>query len=90
MVTPGFIELGKLETSSNHRLGNDIAAVANQAVLIGRMRTRPIKQGLLESGMPLESIHVFESLEEANAFLKEQLGPDDIVLYENDLPDHYA
>jgi len=90
VVTPGFIELGRLESASNRRLGNDIAAAAQEAVLIGEKRTRPIREGLLESGMPPENIHVFPSLEIANRFIRAAYGPGDVVLYENDLPDHYA
>jgi UDP-N-acetylmuramoyl-tripeptide--D-alanyl-D-alanine ligase len=90
VITPGFIELGRQEELSNRRLGNDIAAVAQSALLIGEIRTRPIKQGLLESGMREEDIYVFSSLDEANTFILESCGPDDVVLYENDLPDHYS
>lgn len=90
VVTPGFIELGRHEARSNKRLGNDIAAVAQIAILIGEKRTRPIKAGLLESGMPEENIRVFQSLALANEYITKTFGPGDVLLYENDLPDHYA
>jgi len=90
VVTPGFIELGRQEASSNRRLGNDIAAVAHTAILVGEKHTRPIREGLLESGMSPDNIHVFRSLAEANRFIEEVFGPGDVLLYENDLPDHYG
>ena len=90
VVTPGFIELGRHEASSNRRLGNDIAAVAQIAILIGEKHTRPIKAGLIESGMPEDSIHVFASLMLANEYIEKTYGLGDVILYENDLPDHYA
>lgn len=90
VVTPGFVELGSQERRSNRRLGSDIAAVAQEAVLIGEKHTRPIKAGLLESGMAEGSIHVFPTLASANAFIEETYGLGDVLLYENDLPDHYA
>lgn len=90
VVTPGFIELGRQEASSNQRLGNDIAAVAQEAILIGEKHTKPILAGLLESGMPRENIQVFRSLAEANEFITATYGRGDVLLYENDLPDHYA
>jgi len=90
VVTPGFIELGRQETPSNRRLGSDIAAVAHLALLIGEKRTRPIKEGLLENGMRPENILVFAGLNEANRYIQETFGPGDVLLYENDLPDHYA
>lgn len=89
VVTPGFIELGRQEVSSNRRLGNDIAAVAATAILVGGKHIRPIREGLLESGMASDSIHVFATLSEANRFIEEVFGPGDVLLYENDLPDHY-
>ncbi len=90
VVTPGFIELGRQEEQSNRRLGNDIAAVAKMVLLVGEKHTRPVRQGLLESGMPEGSIHVFPSLALANDYIRENCGPGDVVLYENDLPDHYS
>jgi UDP-N-acetylmuramoyl-tripeptide--D-alanyl-D-alanine ligase len=90
VVTPGFIELGRQEAPSNQRLGNDIAAVARMALLIGEKHTRPIKAGLLESGMGEDNIKTFSSLAEANIYIEEVFGPGDVLLYENDLPDHYA
>ncbi len=90
VVTPGFIELGRQEEQSNRRLGNDVAAVAQIALLVGEKHTRPIREGLLESGMAEENVHVFASLMQANEFIRENCGPGDVVLYENDLPDHYS
>lgn len=90
VVTPGFIELGRQEESANRRLGNDIAAVAQLAILIGEQHTRPIKAGLLESGMPEENILIFPSLALANDYINDAFGKGDVLLYENDLPDHYA
>ena len=90
VVTPGFIELGRQEEQSNRRLGNDIAAVAQEILLVGEKHTRPIREGLLESGMAEGNIHVFPSLAQANEFIQESCGPGDVVLYENDLPDHYS
>ncbi|HSK69134.1 MAG TPA: UDP-N-acetylmuramoyl-tripeptide--D-alanyl-D-alanine ligase, partial [Candidatus Limnocylindria bacterium] len=90
VVTPGFIEQGRQEEEANRRLGSDIAAVADLALLVGEKRTRPILQGLLEGGMPEENVRMFASLADANAFVAQNCGEGDTVLYENDLPDHYS
>lgn len=89
VVTPGFIELGRGEEEANRALGHDLAHVAHTVLLVGEKHTRPIKEGLLDSGFQPEHILVFASLSEANAYLNEHLGQGDVVLYENDLPDHY-
>lgn len=89
VVTPGFIELGKGEEEANRALGHDLAHVANKVLLVGEKHTRPILDGLLDSGFARADIRVFDSLHDANAHLNEHLGAGDVVLYENDLPDHY-
>ncbi len=90
VVTPGFVELGAMEDEYNRRLGRGIAGCAQEALLVGPRHTRPILEGLREAGFPEERIHVFLSLKEANHWLTawEQAG--DVILYENDLPDHYS
>lgn len=90
VVTPGYIELGRQETAANRQLGRDMAAVAQEAVLVGLRRTRPIREGLLEAGFDQAHIHAFPSLLDANRFVEQTFGDGDVVLYENDLPDQYS
>ena len=90
VVTPGFIEQGRQEKQANRELGRDIAGVARMVMLIGAKHTRPIKEGLLEGGLKAEDIMVFSSLAKANEFIADTFGEGDVVLYENDLPDHYG
>lgn len=89
VVTPGMVELGKLEETENKFFGHEIAEVADMVVLIGKDRVRPIFDGLLENGFDFERIKRFDTL-----FLAEQAFPQifregDVVLFENDLPDSY-
>ena len=90
VVTPGFIELGKQEEQANRQLGRDIAAVAQEVLLVGLRRTLPIKEGLIEAGFPPEQIRSFPSLAEANRHVGQSFKEGDVVLYENDLPDQYT
>ena len=89
IVTPGMVELGSSQDDENRRLGSFMANRIDVAVLVGRNQTAPIKQGLLETGFPEDSIHVVRSLFEARDLLSERLSSGDVVLYENDLPDQY-
>jgi len=57
---------------------------------VGKKHTLPIQKGLKEKGFPEENIHAVASLDEALAFNRENLRPGDVVMYENDLPDHYS
>lgn len=40
--------------------------------------------------MEEEHIKVFPTLSQANQYIEDIFGPGDVLLYENDLPDHYA
>ena len=68
------------------------AAAAHQAeaLLIGPKRTKPIADGLEQAGFDMEQCHVFATLQEANDYLASIRQPEDVILYENDLPDQYT
>lgn len=90
LVTPGMVELGAREAEENRRLGALAARVADLVILVGPARTLPIREGLLEAGVPSERILAVRSLAEARERLKSLLKSGDTVLFENDLPDQYA
>ena len=89
VVTPGMVELGADEDKYNHEFGRVMAKCADLVYLVGRKHTEPVAEGLKEAGFPGEQIRVAESLDEANALLKAEMRAGDVILYENDLPDHY-
>jgi len=90
IVTPGMIELGDMEEEANKEFGNDIGRVCDYAILIGENRTKPIYEGMMGVNFNSENIFVVNSLEEATEHIGRLAGPKDIVLFENDLPDHYS
>ncbi|MCL1964632.1 MAG: UDP-N-acetylmuramoyl-tripeptide--D-alanyl-D-alanine ligase, partial [Firmicutes bacterium] len=89
IVTPGFVELGAEEEAYNRAFGEYMMGRVDIAVLVGRRHTAPIAEGLRAKGFAEENLRVVGSLDEATARLSEILRPGDVVLYENDLPDHY-
>ena len=89
IVTPGMVELGAEEAKYNEEFGQAMAGAVDVAVLVGRKHTEPIKRGLEEQGFPAENIHVVSNLDEAIQTVNGILKPGDVVMYENDLPDHY-
>jgi UDP-N-acetylmuramoyl-tripeptide--D-alanyl-D-alanine ligase len=90
VVTPGMIELGDEEEMLNREFGNVIGSSGiEQVILVGHKRTRPIYDGIIERGYPVEQVLVVNNLFEANNWLKGWLQAGDTVLYENDLPDTY-
>lgn len=89
IVTPGMVELGAEEARYNEEFGQAMADAVDVAVLVGKRHTEPIQKGLKEKGFPAENIHVVGSLDEAIQVVNGILRPGDVVMYENDLPDHY-
>lgn len=89
LVTSGLIELGTREYDENKQLGIAAAKVCDFVFLIGPKRTKPIFEGLKESGFAETNIFVEKSLKDATEKFKNILKVGDIVLFENDLPDTY-
>lgn len=90
LVTPGMVELGELEAELNRRFGEQAGAVCDIAILVGHLRTEPIREGLAAAGMDSESVHVVRDIAEATTLLGTATRAGDVVLFENDLPDTYA
>jgi len=90
IVTPGMVEMGAQQDDANYELGLHIASSATDAVyLVGDAQTQALQRGLQEGGFPIDRIHVYDTLFDAQDALTAQLQSGDIVLYENDLPDQY-
>lgn len=89
VVTPGMVEQGAQEAEINRRFGAQMASRCDEVILVGKKHTLPIVEGLRAGGMDAEHIHVTASLEEATAVLGQIGHAQDVVLFENDLPDNY-
>ena len=90
MVTPGMIELGEKEEELNEKFGEQIAEVADLAILIGEKKTEPIKEGLLKKGFDKEKIIIFNDVRDAYPFIMEKAYENEVyALFENDLPDTF-
>ena len=90
IVTPGMVELGAEEKKFNFDFGVRIASSADEVFLVGQKHTQPICEGLRSAGFPAEHLHVCASLQEATDMLHGMMRAGDIIMYENDLPDHYS
>ena len=64
-------------------------AVATDVVVVGETNRRALLEGLRGSERAAVSSSTVRSRDEAVAWVRRELGPGDVVLYENDLPDHY-
>jgi UDP-N-acetylmuramoyl-tripeptide--D-alanyl-D-alanine ligase len=89
LVTPGFVELGDIEYEENKKLGAKAAEVCDFVIVVGKTGAKPLIAGLVEQGFSSEKIKEVQSLENASKSLQTILKPNDVVLFENDLPDNY-
>ena len=90
MVTPGMIELGDKEAEYNKIFGEQIAKVADEVILIGENKTKPIKEGILSKGFDKDKIIVLNDVREAYPYINNiALEKEVYALFENDLPDTY-
>ncbi|MCM1252789.1 MAG: UDP-N-acetylmuramoyl-tripeptide--D-alanyl-D-alanine ligase [Clostridium sp.] len=90
LVTPGMVELGERQYEENKEIGIYAHDKCDYAVLVGKEQTKPIQDGLLESGFAKQKMIVVDTLQEAFQMVNAIPGEKQkVVLIENDLPDNY-
>ena len=86
LITPGLIELGSDQFSINYAFANEASIVVDEAIIVGYTNKRSLISGFEDNNIPC---NWYPNRDEAVAFLNSIVESDDIVLFENDLPDHY-
>ena len=86
VITPGMVELGPRQSAENQAFAKAASAAVDHLVIVGKTNRKALLSG---SGDGRASVTVVDSRAEAVEWARENLGPGDGVLYENDLPDHY-
>jgi UDP-N-acetylmuramoyl-tripeptide--D-alanyl-D-alanine ligase len=86
VVTPGMVEMGKLQREANREFAAQAAKTATDIVIVGRTNRRALLEGAKGGN---GDVRQFRTREDATTWARENLGPGDVILYENDLPDHY-
>jgi UDP-N-acetylmuramoyl-tripeptide--D-alanyl-D-alanine ligase len=89
VVTPGMVELGPLQEVANRAFAAEAAAVATDLIVVGRTNRRALVAGASEGSSEVR-LRAVRNRGAAVAIVRDELGEGDVVLYENDLPDHYA
>ena len=62
---------------------------ADIVILVGKNQTKPIYEGLEESGYNMENVIVLDKVKEAFTYVYTHATPADTILLENDLPDAF-
>ncbi len=86
LVTPGMVELGPVQDSENEAFASAAAVVCDEIIIIGTTNRKALLRGSKNGNA---SVTVVPTRDAAVALVRDRLGADDAVLYENDLPDHY-
>ncbi len=89
VLTPGLVELGKIENVANFEFGKTLAKHADLVIIIGTHNAVMLINGLVEGGMDRENIKFAKTLNKGNEILNGLMQEGDVVLFENDLPDNY-
>jgi UDP-N-acetylmuramoyl-tripeptide--D-alanyl-D-alanine ligase len=87
VVTPGMVELGAVQVERNAELAHAVvAAGAASLIVVGRTNAAALRKGA-EGGAT--TVLGMPTRPEAVALVERRSAPGDVVLFENDLPDHY-
>lgn len=89
IITPGLIELGSREYSCNYDLGLEAAGVCDIIILVGRERSKPMREAAESAGFDMGNLHIVSSFAEAMQVCLPMTDSKTVVLIENDLPDNY-
>lgn len=88
MVTPGMVEMGAQSAAIHQTLGRQMASVCDKVILVGKLNSAMMLKGLMEAGFPQDQVYIAGSLAEAQSMWQKELRPGDVLLLENDFPDH--
>jgi UDP-N-acetylmuramoyl-tripeptide--D-alanyl-D-alanine ligase len=86
VVTPGMVELGSMQHQRNSEFAASVAARGGRLLAVGRINRAALRSGGAGSQHP---VLVYDRREVAVRAALDLAGERGVILYENDLPDHY-
>lgn len=89
VITPGMIDLGAKQAYYNKEFGKYFINKADIVILVGRKQTKPIYEGLEESGFNMKNVYVVNKIYDAYNIMNKVKQVNAFVLLENDLPDAF-
>lgn len=89
IITPGLIELGSREYECNYNLGLEAAKYCDTIILVGKNRSKPLREAVESTDFDSSRLHIVSSFAEAMQIYAPTADRGSVVLLENDLPDNY-
>ncbi len=86
LVTPGMVELGDRQFEENRAFAAAASEVCTDVVIIGATNRKALEAGAHEGRA---RVVLVDDRPAATVWVKENTGAGDVVLFENDLPDHF-
>ncbi|NTW41440.1 MAG: hypothetical protein HGA44_16440 [Cellulomonadaceae bacterium] len=86
VVTPGIVELGPVQDRRNEDFAAAAAAAGAHLVVVGRTNRASLVRGAAAGG---GMVDVVDQRSQAVPLATQAAGLRGVILYENDLPDHY-
>jgi len=86
LVTPGMIEMGKMQSVENKEAAKEAAKVCDVIIVVGETN----KNALMEGAKGVKKLIWVKNLEDAQKELAAVAVPGTAVLFENDLGDQYT
>ena len=82
-----MVELGDQQAVENERFAANAAGKVDDVIVVGHTNRKALLAGAETGGA---TIHTMATRNHAVEWVRSNLEAGDAVLYENDLPDHYA
>ena len=89
VITPGIVEMGMRQEEVNFNLGKEISKIADICIIMNKINKNSLKNGLKSGNFDENSIFFANTREEQKNLLNKILLNNDVILFENDLPDNY-
>jgi UDP-N-acetylmuramoyl-tripeptide--D-alanyl-D-alanine ligase len=90
VVTPGMVELGSVQFERNAAFATSVVRAGGKLIVVGRTNRRALMSGAaFGTDGAAASVQVFDRRQPAVAAAVDLAGARGVLLYENDLPDHY-
>ena len=89
VITPGIVEMGSKQEKVNFDLGKEISKVADICIIMNKINKNSLKNGLKSGNFDEKMLFFANTREEQKNLLNKILLKNDVVLFENDLPDNY-
>ena len=86
LITPGMVELGSEQFIYNYEFAYNASEVIDEALIVGFTNKGPLMLAFEDNDIPVK---YFKNRDLAVSYLNSVVNDNDVVLFENDLPDHH-